>query len=67
VVRLSDPEMSLDNWQIAKRHLAAFVIQEYAAISRVPASGSGGALSARLFEVLGAFPLSEARTPHEPG
>jgi ATP-dependent helicase YprA (DUF1998 family) len=47
-----DPEMSLDNWQIAKRHLAAFVIQEYL-LSRVPASGSGGALSARLFEVLG--------------
>lgn len=48
-----DPEMSLDNWQIAKRHLAAFVIQQYL-IARLPTESAGVAgYGVHLFEVLG--------------
>ena len=53
--RVVDPEMGLDNWQIAKRHLAAFVLQEYLS-ARLPHDDSA-ALAAnygvQLFEVLG--------------
>lgn len=48
-----DPEMNLDNWQIARRHLTAFVIQEYLR-ARMPASaGANATYGSQLFEVLG--------------
>ena len=48
-----DPEMNLDNWQIARRHLTAFVIQEYLR-ARMPVSAAdNGAYGSQLFEVLG--------------
>ncbi|MES2210080.1 MAG: DEAD/DEAH box helicase [Chloroflexota bacterium] len=50
---VTDPEMNLDNWQIARRHLTAFVIQEYLR-ARMPASaGANAAYGSQLFEVLG--------------
>ncbi len=48
-----DPEMSLDNWQIARRHLTAFVIQEYLRDRLPMAPGLDGAYGSQLFEVLG--------------
>jgi hypothetical protein len=52
--RVIDPEMSLDNWQIANRHLRAFVLQEYVA-ARLDASiaAPDPEQSPALFEVLG--------------
>jgi ATP-dependent helicase YprA (DUF1998 family) len=48
-----DPEMNLDNWQIARRHLTAFVIQEYL-LKRLPAGAAADAgYGSQLFEVLG--------------
>ena len=48
-----DPETPLDNWQIARRHLAAFVVQEYLR-NRVPDPMTADAsLGVQLFEVLG--------------
>ena len=56
--RVIDPELGLDNWQIARRHLTAFVIQEYlqARLPSQPATDgdeSADARSWQLFEVLG--------------
>jgi ATP-dependent helicase YprA (DUF1998 family) len=48
-----DPEMNLDNWQIARRHLSAFVIQEYLRERMPGVPGADAAYGAQLFEVLG--------------
>jgi ATP-dependent helicase YprA (DUF1998 family) len=47
-----DPEVALDNWQIARRHLHAFVLQAYLA-DRLPAASSDPRYGVQLFEVLG--------------
>lgn len=50
---VDDPEMSLDNWAIARRHLTAFVLQEYLR-TRLPELPSDDEhYGAQLFEVLG--------------
>lgn len=53
-----DPELRLENWQIARRHLNAFLLQEYLQ-ERIPPQvpvaedGDGVQYGAQLFEVLG--------------
>lgn len=50
--RVIDPELALDNWHIARRHLLAFVLQEYVA-ARLESIEDGPPPSPSLFEVLG--------------
>ncbi len=48
-----DPEMALDNWQIAKRHLSAFVVQRYLEARVPPTAADDLTYGSQLFEVLG--------------
>jgi hypothetical protein len=63
-----DPELRLDNWQIARRHLTAFILQQYLA-ERLPSQtntaeeSESTPLGTHLFEVLGsvrAFKLPDS-------
>ena len=53
-----DPTLNLDNWQIARRHTSAFLIQRYLADRitqdwREGRADSDSAYGVQLFEVLG--------------
>jgi ATP-dependent helicase YprA (DUF1998 family) len=55
-----DPEMALDNWHIAQRHLRAFVLQEYLQ-TRIPIDASSELLGGQLFNVLGSVASFSSR------